>query len=102
MALMEIRIYNTSYSASNQDRSMFSFKQGQNLVINNLVVQEHRGSMIVINNVVNVNISDCQFTKLVTLTSSASQAQSFIDITVDDTPEGDDVFVILENFNVNV
>ena len=101
ITLKDIRIYNTSYNDASQDYSMFSINQGQDLVINSIVAQEHQGSMFALNNIVDVNMTNCHFTSLTTLTSRTSRAQSFMNITVDNTLEGN-VFVVLDNVNINV
>ena len=100
--LIDIRLFNTSYNDPSQEYSMFSFDQSENLVINSIAAQKHQGSMIAIHNVGILNISDCGFTELTTLTTSTNQAQAFLNITIEDLLGQEDVRVVLENFNVNV
>ena len=102
VTLKDISIYNTSYNDASQDYSMFSINQGQDLVITNIVAQEHQGPMLALNNIEDINMNNCHFTGLTATANRTSQAQSFMNITVDDTLERKDVSIVLDNVNINV
>ena len=97
-----IKLSNTSYNNSNGDYSVFLFEQAANLNINNIISQDHLGSMFIINNIASVNMTDCYFNDLTVSTDLVAQSQSFLELTVDDGFQGQDATIIFDSFNVNV
>ena len=101
--LTDIHLVNTSYSYSGGEYSVFMFKEGRSLVISNLTVKNHIGSMFVVNNMINVNMTSCYFAEIITLTNLTQQMQSFLNLTVDDSvAKKDNLTVTLTGFNINV
>ena len=101
--LKDIYLFNTSYYGPSGEYSMFMFEKGRNLIINNFTVQNHIGPMFMMSNMITVNMDNCYFTNLMTSTDSSNQAQSFLNLTVDDSlNQKGNVEVTFTSFNVNV
>ena len=67
ITLMDVKLFNTSYEASKGQFSLFSLEEADTLTISNITGSDLIGSIWRINNIQNISVSGCDFTRLSTM-----------------------------------